>query len=324
MVSPSDPVEFYDLHPKPTDLYLEVYQGLQKNKKSIPPKFFYDEKGSDLFSKITQLEEYYLTDTEKKILRENGAHIGEFIGEQSIIIEYGCGSSEKIQILLDFLCRPKSYVAIDISKEHLLGMTQGLKKTYPELEVIAVCADFTSSFQLPLNGEHKAYKKVVFFPGSTIGNFEPEEAEVFLSNVTGVVGSNGGLLIGVDLKKDLEALQSAYNDTKGVTSDFNKNLLSRINRECESNFNLDNFKHHVFYNQEHGRIEMHLKSLVDQTIHFNESPINFKSGETIHTENSYKYSLEEFQNLANSAGWTRRQFWTDKQGLFSLQYFEIE
>jgi dimethylhistidine N-methyltransferase len=315
-------VQFHDFHPEPGDLVTEVLEGLSQSPKSVPPKFFYDENGSRLFNEITGLEEYYLTKTEKGILREKGREIGGLIGSNSVLIEYGCGNSEKIHLLLDHLQKPHTYVAIDISRDPLLDLTGALARSYPRMDIHAVCADYTAPLTLPLNGEHRGLRRVAFFPGSSIGNFEPEAAREFLNTIAGEVGAGGGLLVGVDLKKDEEVLNSAYNDGHGVTARFNKNVLKRINRECHSDFALEYFRHRAFYNREHGRIEMHLLSLKDHTVRIKDTSIHFKTGETIHTENSYKYSIEEFRSLAADAGWKPIKTWSDKKQFFSLHYLE--
>lgn len=313
---------FHDFQPETRDLLAEVQEGLQKEPKTIAPKFFYDERGSKLFSKITTLREYYLTTTELKILKTRGKEIGDTIGGETLIIEYGCGSSEKIKELLDHFPGIQTYVAIDISKEPLLEMTHDLADTFPSLEVIALCADFTNLLELPLNGGHTHLKRIAFFPGSSIGNFDPVEAKSILQNILDHVGCGGGLLIGVDLKKDPEILHAAYNDSRGVTEAFNKNLLQRINRECQGDFDFDLFRHRAFYNAALGRVEMHLESLLDQVVHLNGDPLNFRAGETIHTENSYKYHVEEFQELALSAGWHPIRTWKDDRDFFSIHYLE--
>ena len=312
---------FHDLHHPEEDFFQEVKKGLSKDKKSLPPKFFYDLCGSDLFFKITTLPEYYLTRTELNILERQGNNIASVLPENLIIVEYGCGSSEKILHLLRILRRPASYVAIDISREHLLNLTKGLSRDFPDLEVIAVCADFTRRFSLPLNGQHAHLPRLAFFPGSSIGNFEPEAAKDFLTQIAEAIGPEGGLLIGVDLKKDDQVLNRAYNDPQGLTARFNKNVLSRINRELDGDFDLNKFQHRAFYNASKGRIEMHLESLEDQRIPIQDMAVKFSRGETIHTENSYKYHVEEFQALAEAAGWKAHSVWTDPQKLFSLQYF---
>jgi len=316
------PIEFYDFHPKPADILAEVFQGLHQSPKSIPPKFFYDKNGSHLFNQITQLEEYYLTQKEMEILKNQGPDIAQTLGPDRIIIEYGPGNSEKIQVLLEHLINPRTYIGIDISREHLLVLSQNIAKLFPSLEIMALCADFTRSLVLPLNGAHRALNKIAFFPGSSIGNFRPKEAMEFLKTIGEEVGPGGGLLIGVDLKKDTEILKLAYNDSKGITAKFNLNLLERINRECHADFCLKAFKHRAFYNEGRGRIEMHLVSLEDQTVRIKDQNIFFKKGETIHTENSYKYSTKEFRDLAHSAGWDSKALWSDPEQLFSLHYLQ--
>lgn len=322
--SKSASVDFHDFHPKALDFLAEVSHGLQRKQKTISSKFFYDETGSKLFSKITQLKEYYLTRTETSMLKNFGPHIRKNLARGNVVIEYGSGSSEKVHILLDHLEDPRTYLGIDISKEHLLEMTQNLATSYPQLEVIAVCADFTTPLDLPLNDSYQENKKTAFFPGSSIGNFEPKDAIQFLHTIAEEVGSRGALLIGVDLKKDSEILQSAYNDAQGLTAQFNKNLLVRMNREFHSNFDLNTFEHQAFYNGDEGRIEMHLVSLMNQTVNLKDTPIHFKKGESIHTENSYKFSIPEFQELASQAGWHPRQVWTDPDQLFSIHYLETK
>jgi dimethylhistidine N-methyltransferase len=315
------PFDFHDYHPTVDDLFTEVLSGLQKPQKTIPPKFFYDEKGSNLFYEITQLNEYYLTRTEIRLLSKTIQEVGDFIGKGCNLIEYGCGSSQKVRILLDALYQPSAYLAIDISKIHLLKLCRSLALSYTDLLIKGVCADFTAPLRLPLES-HPSEKNIAFFPGSSIGNFEPSEAIQFLKNVKRSVGKGGGMIIGVDLKKDSQILHAAYNDARGVTEKFNLNLLERINRECGSDFDLSQFKHCAFYNPEEGRIEMHLISLKNQVVLLEEIPIHFREGESIHTENSYKYSVQEFQNLAHQAGWKPIEVWTDQDRLFSIHFFQ--
>lgn len=314
-------MQFHDLHPPPENLFLEVQKGLLHQPKKISPKFFYDQKGSSLFEKITALPEYYLTKTEIAILKSKGREIGRRLGDGLLVVEYGCGSSEKIHWLLDCLHRPRGYVAVEIAKDPLLELSRSLSRDYPHLEIIAVCADFTKPLALPLNGNHRGIPRLAFFPGSSIGNFEPLGAVDFLSRLRREMGPGGRLLIGLDLKKDPKTLQQAYNDPAGVTEAFNKNLLVRLNRECGTDFKPDQFAHRAFYNKQEGRIEMHLESLSAQTVHLGERKISFAKGETIHTENSYKYHVEEFQTMAREAGWEPGEVWTDPERLFSLQYF---
>lgn len=313
---------FHDLHPEPDSFFQEVQRGLEKQPKAIPPKFFYDQKGSEIFNNITRLPEYYLTEAELQILRNQGDEIGTTLKENLVVIEYGCGNSVKIHQLLEHLRSPQAYLAIDISRGPLIKLTRDLDQAHENLEVIAVCADFTQPLDLPLNGKHQALPRLAFFPGSSIGNFDPPFAKRFLQTVGNEVGPGGGLLIGVDLKKETQVLHQAYNDSQGFTEAFNKNLLRRINRELDAKFDERKFKHRAFYNQKFGRIEMHLESLEEQTVPLGKRKIRFSPGETIHTENSYKYSIEEFQVLAESAGWTARAVWTDEADLFSVQYFQ--
>jgi len=313
--------EYYDFHPKLEDLRSQVLSGLVGSPKWLAPKFFYDERGSDLFSEICALPEYYLTRAELGLLRERSGEISEYFQESCVIIEYGCGSSEKIHLLLEAAQGCRAYAAVDISKQPLLKLAEGLSQLHPSLEIMALCADFMAPFPLPLNG-HGRLKKIAFFPGSSIGNFDPAQAIQFLSNVALEVGKDGGLLIGVDLKKDPKILHAAYNDARGTTARFNKNILARINRECGANFNLDRFSHRAFYNEEAGRIEMHLVSQEDQEVSVNGTAIRFAKGESLHTENSYKYHVEEFQGLAAKAGWNPRRCWTDSQNRMSLHYLQ--
>ena len=313
-------MQFYDYHPEQSDFYGEVVTGLQATPKVIPPKFFYDEIGSNLFEQICQLPEYYPTRTEQEILSRNAREILNIVGTHSYILEPGCGSCEKIKILLETL-KPKAYVPMDISKDFLQKSAQAISDAYPWLDVHAACVDFTAPMELPFCPDNE--NKLAFFPGSSIGNFEPKHAKQFLSQVVDMVGEGGGMLIGVDLKKDEQLLRNAYNDNAGVTAEFNLNLLSRINEELDANFNLDHFNHHAFYNAEVGRIEMHLVSQKSQKITVGDHIIDFSKGESIHTENSYKYTVKEFQQLASDAGFMPVQVWTDADQLFSVHYFEV-
>lgn len=314
-------MKFYDYHPPRENILLEVQESLEGNPKRIHPKFFYDQRGSDLFGQITDLPEYYLTRSEIEILKTHGKEISAQLEKNLLVVEYGCGSSEKIHLLLNFLNKPKGYVAIDMAKNPLLNLTESLSRDYPTLEVLAVCADFTKPIILPLNGRHGALPRLAFFPGSSIGNFEPKEAEIFLQTIRREMGSRGALLIGVDLKKNSDLLNRAYNDSAGLTEEFNKNILLRLNRECQSNFDLDGFEHSAFYNEKAGRIEMHLISRLEQSVQVGRKKFPFQRGESIHTENSYKYEIKEFRELAQRAGWQPKTAWTDSQELFSLQYF---
>ena len=295
-----------------------MLQGLQDARKELPSKYFYDEVGSQLFEQICELDEYYLTRTELGIMQEQMQEIVALLGPQCLLIEYGSGSSTKTRMLLDALHDPAGYVPIDIAKEQLLRSAAALAIAYPELEVLPVCADYTSDFELPLPSK-PVWRRVAYFPGSTIGNFDREPTKHFLQQIARAC-QGGGLLIGVDLKKDFNILHRAYNDSQGVTAQFNKQLLVRMNQELDADFQLSQFGHYAFYNPGQSRIEMHLVSLKNQTVRIGESEISFKLGESIWTESSYKYTLEEFAQLASSAGFTVEQVWTDLRKLFSVQY----
>ncbi|MFC2069849.1 L-histidine N(alpha)-methyltransferase, partial [Chloroflexota bacterium] len=247
--------------------------------------------------------------------------ISELIGPNALLIEYGSGEGKKIRFLLDNLTDPTAYVPIDISQQQLMSFTGELEADYPALELLPVCADYTGSFEIP-DVSRVCARTVVYFPGSTIGNFDPVPAKQFLERVAQVCGRGGALLIGVDLKKNPDVLHRAYNDVNGITSAFNLNLLHRVNRELGSDFQVDSFRHYAFYNPNEGRIEMHLMSLEEQSIHLNGETIAFEKGETIWTESSYKYNLGEFAEIANTAGFRVRHVWTDERQWFSVQYLE--
>jgi dimethylhistidine N-methyltransferase len=296
----------------------EILSGLQQPQKTIPSKYFYDERGSLLFDQITHVEEYYLTRAEREIMRQHIDEITDVIGNNSVIIEPGSGSCNKMRMLLNHLPALKACIPVDISREYLGEVVQELRRDYPDLIVKPVCADYTKPFQLPKIDVPFDYY-VVFYPGSTIGNFQPREAQDFLKMLSEFMVPGGGLIIGVDLQKDQRILEAAYNDREGITAAFNKNILLRLNRELNGDFVLSQFNHLAFYNGEKGRLEMHLQSRCDQTASLNGSSIHFNKGETIHTENSYKYSLEGFRSLV-STWFTVEKVWTDENDLFSLQY----
>jgi dimethylhistidine N-methyltransferase len=300
----------------------EVLAGLARPQKQLPCKYFYDERGSHLFDEICELEEYYLTRCELAILRRHAGQMAGRIGTGCALIEYGSGSSLKTRLLLDRLDRPAAYVPVDISGEHLLHSARQLARAYPGLEVVPVCADFTRPFALP-KLRQPPRRRVVYFSGSTIGNFGPAEATALLAGIARLCGPGGGLLIGVDLKKDRAVLEPAYDDSRGVTAAFNLNLLARINRELGADFDLIRFRHRAFYNEGAGRIEMHLVSLATQTVHVGGTAFELAEGETICTEYSYKYGLDEFRELAARAGLGLEQVWTDEKGLFSVQYLGV-
>ncbi len=313
-------IAFHDLHPERDDFLQEVLADLGKIQKEISAKYFYDERGSALFDQISGLEEYYLTRTEIGLLEKHRAEIAAALGQNCLLVEYGSGSSRKTSILLEALQTPLAYMPIDICKEYLLPSSSRIAASHENLEVVAICADYMQLTTLPQGGKFQNTKKVIFFPGSTIGNCKPMEAIRLLKNALKLVGPGGGMLVGVDLKKDITILHAAYNDSRGITAEFNLNMLSRINNELDADFCLADFRHHAFYNKEHGRIEMHLVSLKQQTASVNDVPIYFSEGESIHTENSYKYTLEEFRSMAAAAGFKAAQVWVDEQQLFSLHY----
>lgn len=308
--------------PERESLLEEIIDGLSKSQKELPSKLFYDKKGSALFDEICELEEYYLTRTETSIMTENIEDICSELGENCLLIELGSGSSKKIRLLLSGLADPAGYVPIDISEEHLISSVKALASDYPDLRILPVSADYTQPFTLP-NYDFTPSKKVVYYPGSTIGNFEPAYAAQFLNNIGKQLGTGTGLLIGVDLKKDTQILENAYNDKKEITAEFNLNMLERLNREHGSDFIIDDWEHLAFYNADHGRIEMHIKSLSDQRVHLNGSRITFEEDETILTEYSYKYSISEFKDLiVNSYSLVR--VWTDAENKFGILYFVVK
>jgi dimethylhistidine N-methyltransferase len=315
------PLRFYDFEPQNDTFRSEVLQGLQRSKKELSSKYFYDERGSHLFEQICLLDEYYLTRTELHIMQEGVQEMASLLGPNCLLIEYGSGNSAKIRLLLDALETPVGYVPIDISKEHLVQAGMALASAYPDLEVLPVCADYMSAFEIPLPSRTAA-RRVVYYPGSTIGNLDPETASNLLKHMA-TICQGGGLLIGVDLKKDPVLLHRAYNDRQGVTEQFNKNLLVRINRELGGNFRLDQFGHYAFYNPIEGRIEMHLVSLKDQRVNIGDVEICFALGESIWTEKSYKHTLDGFASLAATAGFTVKHIWTDPQHFFSVQYLTV-
>ncbi|VAW71027.1 ABC transporter, ATP-binding protein [hydrothermal vent metagenome] len=312
---------FYDYHEAQDDFYNEIVSGLSLNPKTLSPKFLYDEYGSQLFSAICETPEYYPTRTEQAIIESNIEAIASNIGTDCLIIEPGSGSCEKVKTLLTTL-NPVAYMPLDISKEYLRQTAEQVSQEFPFIEIHAACVDYTSPFSVPeFNTDAH---KVAFYPGSSIGNFDPEHARSFLVNLAQTIGKGGGLLIGVDRKKDVEILNKAYDDSAGVTASFNKNLLSRINSELDANFDLSKFSHHACYNDKLGRVEMHLVSDVDQSITINDLIFSFKKGDSIHTESSYKYSNAEFQQLALGAGFKAIEVWSDAEELFSVYYFEVE
>jgi dimethylhistidine N-methyltransferase len=312
-------IRLHDFRPGEGLFRAEVLSGLRKSQKELPSKYFYDEHGSYLFECICGLDEYYIPRIEKEIMEAYIEEIVELLGPRVLLIEYGNGSSAKTYILLDHMRELVAYVPIDISREQLLYVTKEIVSDYPGLEVLPVCADYTSNFELPAVDKPPA-RKVVYFPGSTIGNFDPIPAKHFLEHIAGVCGPGGGLLIGVDLKKNPSVLHCAYNDRQSITAAFNLNLLERINRELNANFQLEWFEHYAFYNLREGRVEMHLVSLRDQTVQLDNVTIPFTKGESIWTESSYKFNPDEFEQVSAAAGFKVEHVWTDEQQWFSVQY----
>ena len=298
----------------------EIVAGLNLPQKMISPKYFYDERGSRLFEQICELPEYYLTRTEIRIMRENISEMVKEIGPHVSVIEFGSGSGIKTRILLENLVEPFVYVPVDISMEHLLETSAALKDDFPGLEILPVAADFTRPFPLP-QPANMPERNLVYFPGSTIGNFEPEAAIELLRVMYQEAGAGGALLIGVDLKKDRQMIESAYNDSAGVTAEFNLNVLRRLNREYRSDFDLDGFRHTAIYNESSGRIEMCLVSQCDQDVTLGEHRFSFTEGEKIITEYCHKFSLEGFRELAQVAGFRHVNTWLDANQWFSIQLY---
>jgi dimethylhistidine N-methyltransferase len=300
----------------------EILNGLLASRKAISPKFLYDEKGSELFESIMKLEEYYPTQAETEILENYASEMAEWIGPHAVVIEPGCGNCMKVRHLLKALIEPVSYVGMDISKEILVREASRLHDEFPHLPVFAVPADYTENFSIPGEAIRSGAKKVVFFPGSTIGNLQPAEAMAWLKKMADTVGKRGGLLIGVDTKKDPLLMNLAYDDPQGVTAEFNLNLLDRLNRELQASFDRRQFYHSAFYDEDKERVEMHLVSKIPQTVKVKDQVIQFEKDETIHTESSYKYSPKEFSLMARRAGFDLKNLWQDSRRLFCVYYFE--
>lgn len=312
-------VQLTDQKPETAQLLEDVLDGLGRDPKELPCKLFYDEQGSELYNQICELPEYYLARTETRIMLDNVEEIADLIGPRCLLIEYGSGSSAKTRVLLETLRDATAYVPIDISKEHLLSAAHDINRDYPDLEVLPVCADYTNHIHLPTPAKPVG-RRVVYFPGSTIGNFAPQAAVEFLERVADICGPGDGLLIGVDLQKDSKILELAYDDPAGITAEFNLNILRHINNEIGSNFDLRAFQHRAVYNTAAARIEMHLVSEYAQEIQIDGTTISLQAGETIWTESSYKYSLDGFAALAARAGFSVTHVWTDGEDLFSVQY----
>ncbi len=311
-----------DFAPSSESFLEEALEGLRRPPRSIPCKYLYDARGSALFERICELDEYYLTRTELSILRTRVTEITALLGERCLLVEYGSGSSLKTRVLLDHLEQPAGYVPIDISRDHLEQSAHALTQRYPGLEVLPVCADYMAEYAIP-SCSGPVGKRVVYFPGSTIGNFLPDEAQVFLKRVSTVCGTGGGLLIGIDLHKDADTLEAAYDDAEGVSAAFALNLLERMNCELGADFRLDAFDYDATYDESRRRIEMALVSRESQTVRLGGVEIALAEGERIRTEYSHKFTLEDFAALASAAGLEVERVWTDPAELFSVQYLTV-
>jgi dimethylhistidine N-methyltransferase len=313
-------LEFHDHGPDLGDFREALVHGLSAARKAIPCRFLYDARGSALFDRICELPEYYPTRTELGILRACAAEIAERAGPHAQMIELGGINSSKARILLDALDRPAAYVPVDISREHLKASTEAIGAERPDLTVLAVCADYTRPFRLPETPG--AGMRLGFFPGSTIGNLQPDEAIMFLASWAARLGPGAAMVVGVDLRKEVSILEPAYDDAQGVTAAFSKNLLVRANRELGADFDLNTFAHRARYDGGPGRIEIHLESLKDQTVHVGAAAFRFGQGERVHIEDSYKYSIEGFRGIARAAGFRPAAVWTDPGQLFSVHWLE--
>lgn len=315
-------VELLDLHPTIGSFLADVLEGLGSGHKQLSCMYLYDRHGSELFDQICELDEYYLTRTELAITENNASEMATLIGPRSVLIEFGSGSSLKTRHLLDCLEELVAYVPIDISKAHLLATAKALAIDYPHIHIRPICANFMEPLRLP-EGIDESARRIVYFPGSTIGNFPPAMASQCLAQVAALCGPGGGVLLGTDLKKDRARLEAAYNDTRGVTAAFTLNLLTRINRELGADFQCDQFKHKSEYNEGRGRIESSIVSLDDQTVTLGETKISFDKGEEIEIEYSQKYNLTDIDALAQAAGFEVTKVWTDPENLFSVQFLTV-
>ncbi len=308
----------------PTSEFLsDVIRGLSAPSPWLPSKYFYDQRGSILFDQICELEEYYPTRVESHLMERSAQQMAACLGSNIRLIEYGSGSSGKTRMLLDNLIEPLDYVPVDISGEHLLRTAARLRAEYPLLNVAPVIADFTATFDLP-PAAFGTSRTCIYFPGSTIGNFTLAEATRLLASMAVVCGDEGGLLIGFDLQKKIPILEAAYNDRQGVTAEFNKNLLHRINRELRGNFDVDRFEHHAYYDSTANRIEMRLISQYDQAVSIAGRRFSFDAGTAIRTEYSHKYTVDGFAKTAAKVGWRCEEFWTDPEEFFAVMYLESQ
>ncbi len=317
LTAPHGPLAFFlDLHPDLGDFKSDAMEGLAQEQKRISPKYFYDERGSRLFQRITKLEEYYPTHTEKELFLTNAAEITKQVGAGAAIFEYGSGASEKIEWLISGLKRPVAYVAMDISKDHLIESASALAGKF-DLPVAAVCADFHAPVSIPPNILPKEERWLGFFPGSTIGNMLPETAVHFLNRASETLGPDAKFLLGVDLEKDPAILTAAYNDKQGVTAEFNLNLLRRMQRELGASLTIEDFEHYAFYCEKNCRVEMHLRALRPTSISIDGQEFPFAAGETLHTENSHKYSIPRLKTLFQKTPWRLETVWTDEKDWFA-------
>ena len=312
-------ITFHDYHPDCVTLEEAIIAGLSKEQKSIPPKFFYNERGSQLFDKICDQPEYYPPTVEREMLKKRADEIATLTGSHRVLIEPGAGSAEKVRLLLDTL-RPAAFIPMDISFDYLKTSASDLSAQYPWLDIHATCVDFSHSLPIPEIAPEGP--RLFFFPGSSIGNFDHDEAEAFLRMAHDAIGNDGMLLIGVDTKKNEAQLNAAYNDQAGVTAQFNLNLLHRMRDELNIDCNPDHFDHKAFYNGERGRIEMHLVSNREQTLKLNGYRFEFEKGESVHTENSYKYAPDEFLRLAEKSGFRAVRHWLAPDNLFAIYLLE--
>ncbi|HBK81853.1 MAG TPA: L-histidine N(alpha)-methyltransferase [Nitrospinae bacterium] len=322
-VESGESIRLVNYEPTVASFLEEARAGLAKPQKTLPCKFFYDERGSELFVRICELDEYYLTRTEISIMRAHALEMGKAIGPGCALIEYGIGSALKTRILLDHLKNPAACIPVDISRSYLLRSASELARDFPAIEILPVCANFSEPFEVP-ETRRELERAVAYFPGSTIGNLSPAEAAALLGNMAATCGSGGGLLIGIDLIKDTALLEAAYNDSQGVTAAFNKNILVRMNRELGANFDLEKFDHLAFYNEAERRVESHLVSRANQRVRLGEEEFAFQEGETIHSENSQKYDIEDFSAFAAGCGFRREGVWTDARDMFAVLFLSLE
>ncbi len=319
-MSHESPAAVLDREPATSEFFSDVVAGLSSEPRTLPCKYFYDARGAALFQKICELPEYYITRTEIDILDRHRAEIAAHLGANIELIGLGTGAGTKTRILIEALEKPAVYIPVDISEKQLRQSTGLFRQIFPTLEILPVCADYLQPFDLP-SARHKAARNIVYFPGSTIGNFDPIGATEFLQRVVDLCGRDGGLLIGVDLQKDRHVIEAAYNDKAGITAQFNLNLLVRANREIGADFDLRHWRHYANYDSSNGRIEMYLISEADQRVRIEDRQFNFRTGERILTEYSYKHTRESFAALAENAGFDFQKMWTDEEALFGIFYF---